>query len=196
MPRIACILVSNFPIAAVVRADQALADTALVISDRQTAHAEVQFVSDKARALGVRVGMTLAQARAATSELVALPRRTASEHSAHEALIDVAESIAPIVEPGEPGCVWVDLAGLGRVYESEDTIASELALRVRRVGMEAAIGIAASKEVAHLAARCGGTRIIPSERTREFLDWLPLDVLGLDAIGGGDLGATLARWGL
>jgi protein ImuB len=58
--------------------------------------------------------------------------------------------------------------------------------------MEAAAGIASNREIAQLAARCGGIRVIAPEREREFLDWLPLDLLGLD----GELAATLARWGL
>jgi len=78
------------------------------------------------------------------------------------------------------------------MHESEEALAAELAIRVRRVGMKAAVGIASNREIAHLAARCGGMRVIAPEREREFLDWLPLDLLGLDD----DLAAMLARWGL
>jgi protein ImuB len=63
--------------------------------------------------------------------------------------------------------------------------------------MEAAAGIAAGRELAHLAARCGGARIVPAGREREFIDWLPLDMLGLGAAPGGEeLETRLARWGL
>jgi nucleotidyltransferase/DNA polymerase involved in DNA repair len=63
--------------------------------------------------------------------------------------------------------------------------------------MEPAAGVAANKELAHLAARCGGVRVIEAGREREFLNWLPLDMLGLGKSDrGDDLETTLARWGM
>ncbi len=197
MPRIACILVGNFPIAALVRSDSSLAAVPLVISESRAAHAEILFVSETARKQGARAGMTIAQARAMAAQLASMPRSEAAERSASEALADAAESVSPIVEPGADGCVWLDLSGLGRFYESEEEIASDLMRRVQRVGMDAAVGIAANREIAQLAARCGGIRVIPPRREREFIDWLPIDSMNLAARDGGpELEATLARWGL
>ena len=196
MSRIACILVPNFPIAALIRSDSSLAGVPFVISENHDAHAEILFVSDAAAKHGVRAGMTIAQARAMTMQLVAIPRSTAAESSAAEAIADAAESVSPLVEPGEDGCAWLDLSGLGRFYESEEAIASELMGRVHRIGLDAAVGIAANREIAHLAACCGGIRVIPSRREREFIDWLPIDALNLAARDGGEVEATLARWGL
>lgn len=192
MSRIACILVPGFPLAALLRANPEFDNAALIISQSQAAHAEILFVSERAHKLGVRTGMTLAQARSIAPELTAALRSDAAEDSAHAALLDAAESVSPLAEAGERGRVWLDLAGLGRMHESEDALAAELAGRVRRVGLEAAVGIASNREIAHLAAHCGGMRVIAPEREREFLDWLPLDLLGLDD----DLAAMLARWGL
>jgi len=200
MARIACILVANFPLAALIRADPALDGVPLVISASHAAHAEILFVSEVAFKQGVCSGMTLAQARMMSAQLVARPRSAAAEQAAAAAIADAAQAVSPLVEPGGPGedgCVWLDLAGLGHLYESEEALASELMRRVQRVGLEAAVGIAANRELAHLAACCGGIRVIPPGREREFIDWLPLDCLNLAAReGGAELAATLARWGL
>ena len=197
MPRVACILVANFPVVALIRADAALAGVPLVVSESRAAHAEILFVSESALKHGVRAGMTLAQARALTPALSAALRSTAAEDNAAAALLGAAEALSPAVEADEPGCVWLDLTGIERIYRSEETAAAELARRVRRVGMEGAIGIAANRETAWLAARCGGIRIIPAGREREFLYWLPLDALALGVSDhGGDLAETLAHWGL
>jgi len=197
MSRIACILVADFPIAALIRSDSSLAGVPLVVSENPAAHAEILFVSEVAAKQGVRAGMTLAQARSMAAQLVAMPRSIAAERSASEAIADAAESVSPVVEPGEDGCAWLDLSGLGRFYDSEEAIASELMRRMQRVGMDAAVGIAANREIAHLAACCGGMRIIPERREREFIDWLPLDALNLATREGGEeLEMTLARWGL
>ena len=192
MARIACIMVPDFPIAAMVRANPALDGVALAIAASSAAHAEIDAVSAPARALGIRAGMTLAQARAISSKLIVNTPAAAAENSAHQALADAAESISPVVEPGAPGCVWLDLAGLGRIFASENELALELQRRVRRLGMEAAIGVGASREIAAMAARCGGVRVIDAGREREFVDWLPLEMLE----PGAELEATFSRWGM
>src|SRR6266849_3364307 len=242
--RIACIFVADFPVAAVVRANPELRDrsfalvrlpsstrqpnarhsasqppppdgAALMNIDRKNQpHSELSHVSLHARAAGIRPGMTVAQARALVPGLVVPRPSPAAERSADDALIDVAESLSPVVEEGEPGCVWLDLAGVERFFrhsirsqvqdgdinpagDINNEIADELLKRARRIGLEAAVGIASSKEVAHLAARCGGTRVIAPLAEREFLNWIPLDMLGLGADSrGGELELMLARLGI
>ena len=160
MPRIACILVPNFPIAAIVRANPELALAPFAISNTLAPHAELIAVSTRARKSGVYPGMTIAQARSIIPELAVVNHSEAAETSAMDALADAAESISPLVEKGDAGRVWLDLAGLERLMGTEEAIAAELEKRVGQVGMEAAVGIASNKEIAHLAARCGGLRII------------------------------------
>lgn len=197
MARIACILVADFSIAALVRSNPALEGKVLAIARSLAPHADLDAVSVRARELGIRPGMTIAQARTVSSDLVVVHRSAAAESSAHSALLDAAESVSPVVESGASGCVWLDLAGLHRIYRGEEEIAAELTRCVRKVGMQPAAGVAANKELAHLAARCGGVRVIEAGREREFLDWLPLDMLDLGKSDrGDDLETTLARWGM
>jgi protein ImuB len=199
MARIACILVPDFSIAALVRSNPAYADAVLAIAATLAPHGELIAISPSARKLGMRPGMTIAQARAVSSDLIVALSSPAAESSAHAALADAAESISPAVEPGvhDNGCVWVDLTGLHRLYADENEIAAEIMRRARRMAMEPAVGIAADKSLAHLAARGGGIRIIEAGREREFLGWMPLDMLGLGRTSrGDDLETTLARWGI
>lgn len=192
MARIACIAVADFPLAALVRANPALAGAPLALSHTLAPHSELTFVSPDARRMGVYPGMTIAQARSIVPALAVAHRSEAAEVSAMGALANAAESLSPMVEPDSGGRAWLDLSGLGRLYRSEEEIASELAARCARIGLcGVAVGIASNKEVSHLAARCGGIRVIHPGRESEFLNWLPLDVLG-----GGDLGDSLARWGI
>ncbi len=226
--RIACILVADFPLAAAIRQNAELRDQPLVLIDSAgrrdpagVANLACRFVSPRARAMGVRAGMTVARARAAAAGLAVIGRSAAAEASAAEALVDVALSFSPLVEAGANGEVYFDLGGLERLHhyrhtnaspgedagarpieaqDNETALAEEALGRVARLGMDAAVGIASSKEVALLAARCGGARVIAPGREQEFLDWLPLDLLKLDGAGGGASGAeleqTLARWGI
>ncbi|HEV2170891.1 MAG TPA: hypothetical protein VGR40_08080, partial [Candidatus Binatus sp.] len=100
MARIACIMVADFSIAAIVRSNPAFADKVLAISKSLAPHAELDAVSPRARELGIRPGMTTAQARTISSDLVVVHRSPAAESSAHSALLDAAESVSPVVESG------------------------------------------------------------------------------------------------
>jgi nucleotidyltransferase/DNA polymerase involved in DNA repair len=234
-PRIACIRVADFPLAAAIRQSPELKSRPLVLIESAGRHdaagaanMECKFVSYQARAMGVRAGMTVARARAAAPDLAVISRSPAAESSAAEALVDVALSFSPLVEPGAHGEVYFDLGGLERlnhfrlraksnredasgaatdssapqeIPDFETALAQDTIGRVARLGMEAAAAVASSKEVALLAARCGGARAIAAGREKEFLEWLPLDLLKLDGGDGraGDgvqMEQTLARWGI
>ncbi len=240
--RIACLLVADFPLAAIMRANPELRERPFALIRAATAprstdgiggavrgagchpHSELSQVSAQARAVGVRPGMTVAQARALIPDLAVIKPSPVAERAAADALIDVAESISPVIEEGEPGCVWLDLTGSERFYRHssngqknphdvydlngtsaaddaddtvEEAIAAELIRRARRVGLEAAVGLAAGKEISRLAARCGGARVIEAGREREFLNWMPLDLLDLGVNArGDDLELMLKRLGI
>ncbi len=196
MSRIGCIVVANFSIAALMRANPELALAPLAISHSLAPHSELIAISIRARKAGIYPGMTIAQARSIIPGLAVVNHSEAAEISAMDALADAAESISPLVEKGDRGCVWLDLGGLERLFGGEQEIASELARRAGHVGMDGAVGIASNKEIAHLAARCGGLRVIDPGHEGEFLNWLPLDLLGLDDSDSNDLENTLARWGI
>jgi protein ImuB len=192
MPRIACLLVPNFPIAAAIRINPDLGERKFAITNGRGPYAELEYASEASLRIGIQAGMTVAQASAVAADLIVMSRSQAAEQSAASALIDVAGSVSPLVEAQACGLVHLDLAGLARMFGSESEIAAELKRRVGVVGMEASIGIACNKKIAWLAARCGGIRIIPAGQEREFIDWLPLDLLRTDV----ELQAAISRWGI
>jgi len=221
--RIACLLADAFPLAAAIRANPELREQPLAMvraSDRVKRrdqplyypHSELTEVGPLAYQAGVRIGMTVAQARALIPELVIGHRDDAAERSAADALADVAESISPLVEEGAPGQVWVDLTGSEQFYrytikaadpaieESaeglETAIGEELVRRAARVGLAIAVGIGSSKALAELAARCGGVRVIAAGQERDFLDWLPIDLIADGNRGRDDLEPALKRLGI
>lgn len=214
MSRIACLLIPDLPIAAMLRSYPELRERCVALSANPAPHAELTAISPEASAAGVRVGMTAAQARAIAPEILIARRSPPAERSAFDVILDAAESVSPLVEAGAPDRAWLDLEGLARLFDpaphidpddilddsatggAEAAIAAELTSRARRVGLEVAVGIGAGKEIAYLAARCGGTRVIAPGMERDFLDWLPLEVLDLERKPGRDLELILARWGI
>jgi len=193
MPRIACLLVPDFPLAALRRLEPDLRGRPVATVDRDDPRAPLTAVSAEARALGVRLGVSAAQAQALSSSLVL--RRPGPEmlRSAHEALLDVADSFSPCVEAGEWGQVFLEIEGLRSLFGSESHLATSLAARLHRVGLEGRVAIASTKTAAWLAARSsdGGT-ILPPGRERERLASTPLSFLAPPS----ELALALERWGV
>ena len=194
MSRIACLLVPDLPVAALCRADPALLDRPLVVTEGSGPHARVVAAAAPARARGVRPGVhSVAQARAVAADLVVRPRDPAAEASAARALADVAASLASRCELADDGAVYLDATGAAHLTSSERGLASALVARAARVGLDARVGVGASMTVARLAALHGdGCEVVPAGAELGFLAPLPLACLAPPP----DVAATLARWGV
>lgn len=194
MPRIACLLVPEFAVAAAVRAEPELAGRAFVLAETLAPHARVVAASRAARAAGVRPGATLAQTRAAAADLVVRRRDPAAERSAADALGDVAASLSDRVEIAADGAAFLDADGARHLAASEHGFATALVARAARVGLEARAGLGAGMTVARLAAlrAADGVEVVPAGAERGFLAPLPLACLAPEPA----LAATLERWGV
>jgi protein ImuB len=194
VPRIACLLVPDLPVAAACRANPDLAGLPLVLAGGPGAHAPVVAVSAAAHARGIRPGRhTAAQARTIAADVVVRPRDAAAERSATRALAEVAASLASRVEVAADGAVFLDATGSTHLVATEAGLTTALVARAARVGLTARAGLGASMTVARLAALHGdGTEVVPAGTERGFLAPLPLACLAPPP----ELAATLARWGI
>ncbi len=198
MPRVACLRVPLFPLAARLRAEPELAPEAVAVVDGSGPAARVVAATRAARRAGVRPGATLAQARALVPRLVARGRDTECERAAREALLEVADALSPRVEDGGGGLVFLDADGVEHRFrgrEPERDFALALERGAARQALPARVGVAGSKlaaEVAAREARGADPRLVPEGNEAAFLAPLPLARLAPDLA----LAETLARWGL
>jgi protein ImuB len=191
--RIVCIDVPSFPLAAWLRVDPELRAAPLVVTDRPGPRGRIVACAAAVAQRGIAVGLTAAQAAAIASELVVRPVSPAAEQAAQAALSDAAYSCSPRVEEGDPGTVYCDADGLQGLYASEVELAHAVARRVRGLGLEASVGIAATKIAARLAARDGGgVAVLPPHAEWRFLAPLSIELLAPSPA----LRETLARWGI
>jgi protein ImuB len=116
LPRITCLVVSLFPLAARLRSEPELAREALVIVEGNGSAARVVAASRLARRAGVRPGFTLPQARALIPKLVARPRDAECERAAQEALLEIAERFSPRIEDAGEGVAYLDVDGIDRRF--------------------------------------------------------------------------------
>ncbi len=195
-PRIACVVVHLFPLAARLRSEPDLAREAVAVLDGEGGAARILAATRAARAAGIKVGQTLPQARALCPRLVARARDAQGEKSAQEALLEVAESFSPRIEDGGPGVGFLDLEGLDRRFpgsQGELDLGRALAAAMERAILPARIGIASSKLAARVAAGLPGSPVVvPAGEEAAFLAPLPLARLDPRL----ELAATLSRWGV
>src|SRR5271166_222901 len=194
----ACVYIPDFPVEAIVRAEPLLREQAVAVLEGKPPLVRVVALNEKARLLGMEVGMTKLQAAVfAVPEEKSAPnkvkrkgkprpavlhqRSPEQENSAHSALLDVAHAFTPRVEDTAVDTLLLDLAGLERLYGAPANMARDLASRVSAVGLEANIAIAANPDAAMHAARgFSGTTVIAAGKEAQRLGVLPLPVL-LDA---------------
>jgi protein ImuB len=150
-------------------------------------------VAPEAIRRGIAVGMSVAQARSIDDALVVRVLGEDGERAAQAALCDVADSFSPRVEDAGGGVVYLDAGGLGSLFPTESALANAMAQRALRLGLEAHVGLAATKVAAYLAARDGGgvTVVTPGE---EWTVLAPMPVGLLQPSPA--LAQTLRRWGL
>lgn len=190
--RLACLYVPDFPLAAVLRAEPELRGRPLVAADGLGPRARLLAVSVEAARLGLTASLTSAQAEAIAADLVIRPASPDLLRAAQAALCDAAASVSPRIEDSS-GRVYLDLEGLGALFESEAQLANDLARRAARLGLEAQVGVAGSKVAAYLAAcRGGGVTVIPLGEEWHFLAPVPVQLLE----PGPQLTVTLQRWGI
>ena len=201
----ACIYIPDFPVEALIRAEPLLREGAVAVLEGKPPLTRVVALNEKARLLGMDVGITKLQAavfaRQADSAdttnhqpatrrnhpgvgagLAVLKQRShEQEIAAHAALLDIAHAFTPRVEDSARDTLLLDLAGLERLYGAPGTTAGILASRVARLGMESHIALAPNPDAAMHAARgFPGITVIPPGSEAQRLGALPLPIL-LDA---------------
>jgi protein ImuB len=203
----ACIFVSNFPVAAVLRAEPELRARAVAIFEGKPPLEKVFAVNESAGRMGIAPGMAKAQAELC-SELTLRPRSLMQESAAHAALLDCAQSFSPCVEDAAANTAILDLAGKESLFGTLPEIACNIFRRAAYLGLDVNVAVASNPDAAVLAARgISDVTVIPPGKEGEFLGTLPVEVLFADQCEGGGkkegeqkesarLLATLERWGI
>ncbi len=199
-PRLACVVVPLFSLAARLRGEPELAREALVVVEGNGSAARVVAASRLARRAGVRPGLTLTQARALIPKLVARARDAECERAAQEALLEIADRFSPRVEDAGEGIAYLDVEGIDRRFAGEPgpelNLGRSLLAAAAAASLPAKAGIASSKLAARVAAGLPESpSIVPAGQEAAFLAPLPLSRLS-PLLHTGDLAATFARWGI
>lgn len=191
--RLACVRVGAFVAAALERCEPDLREHPLAVVTGAPPATRVVEANERARAEGVRAGLSDAEAVVRCPTLVRRPVSAEAEAAARHALLEACLSVSPRIEDAAPGLVYVDLDGLGRLFKDEGEIGRRLRRQARAVGLEARVGIAGSRAAAGVAARVGPPMHMLAPGTEQVaLATVPLTTLEWPD----GLPATFVRWGL
>ncbi len=191
-----------------MRAEPQLAGAPLAVVQAGDLGGRAHVLGATPLAEGVEPGQTLAEARAICPALLHRSASTERERAAAQAAVEAAGAVSPRFEEAAPGLVYLDAGGLSKLFGDDRGVARALVAAAERVGLRAAVGVAAGKSLALLAARAaapdltfevtrhglggGAFRVVAPEEQAAFLAGLPLLALDLSD----ELQQTLRRFGL
>ena len=153
--RVACVVVPHFQVE-VERLDQlALRGRAVVVGGAPEERREVVDCSPEAMARGVRAGMPLREALSRCAEAAFVEAHPERYRAVTHAMVEALMEISALVEPAEPGVVYVEIGSAPA--EMEEGVARAIAAAAHRAsGLEARVGVADGKFQAYVAAMVGG----------------------------------------
>ncbi len=167
-------------------------ETPLVIVEPVKSALRICAFNDAATALGLRLGMPLADARAMYPSLNVTNADPLADRVLLEAAADWCDRYTPLVGLDPPNGLLLDVSGCAHLFGGERALADDLCARFQHQGLRVEIGLADNVGCAWAAARFGETRLVPKGALRDVLLPLPLVALRL----GNEIVSALAQAGL
>lgn len=155
------------------------AGTPLVVVGKCGNAERLVAIDDAAEALGLSVGLTLAQARAMHPAVVAVPQDAAADAKLLAALADWCLRYTPLVATDAPDALLLDIGGCAHLFGGEEALRSDLVARLTQQGFAVRAAIADTIGAAIAAARFSATGIVAPGEERALLEPLPLAALRL-----------------
>ena len=176
--------IPHLPLAVALRQHLEAAGQPAIVGGRPTSDGVVVDASDECLAAGVRLGQPLREAWECCREAAFLPADPDADRRAQAAVLDLVETMAPIVEDDGLGRAAF---ALGRLVGREDGrwfLATLRGLLRARLGFRARLALAPGPFVARVAAErdaeaLAGTPIILADEVAAYLAPHPLEVLPL-----------------
>src|SRR5262249_29191786 len=127
-----------------------LLNTPVALTDE--ARHRVASTTRRARAYGVRSGMTLREAATLCPQLTVLEPRPAVFAEYAERLVEAISSISPLAEEADLGIVSADLRGMATLYPHPESLYEAVAVAMPHQGLRPQLGVADTRLTALVAA--------------------------------------------
>ena len=149
-------------------------------------------LDEAARAIGLKVGQGVAEARAICPALEVIPADPAADRRFLEALADWCDRYTPLVAiDGEDGLL-LDISGCAHLFGGEDAMRAEILRRLGELGLETRAAISSTPGLSWAAARFSEGQAIADDAAEAVLSPMPVAALRLPR----ETAALLGRVGL
>jgi protein ImuB len=164
----------------------------LVVLARVRGAQRIAHADRRALELGLRPGLTLADARARVPDLSIEDEDPAADHALIERIAGWCERYTPMVGLSTPDGLNLDITGCAHLFGGEAALRNDLRVRLARAGFSPRTALAGTPDAAAALARYSPGGVVPSGGEAAAVRPLPLAALGLDA----ERITALARAGL
>jgi protein ImuB len=147
------------------------ADTPFVVSAHDGHRRVIAAADVPARALGLRPGLSLAQAQARIPGLAVREAEPEADAGTLGRLTAWCLRYAPLTAPDPPDGVWIDATGAAHLAGGEAALLADLVARVEQAGFATRAAIADTPGAAWAMARYGAARYGVGDETTLRLPW-------------------------
>lgn len=141
----------------------------------------VSTCSYEARVFGIHSAMPISEAYRRCPDAIYLNPDMPRYLAASRQVMEVLESVSPVVEPVSVDEAYLDISGLERLYGSPRDIAGLVKERIRqRTGLTCSVGVGPNRLIAKLASdydKPDGLTVVTPEAVERFLNPMPLSNL-------------------
>jgi protein ImuB len=142
---------------------------ALVVASPVKGALRLSAVNDAAAALGLHVGMALADARAMYPKIAVADADERADFALLEGVADWCDRYTPLVGLDSPDGLMLDISGCAHLFGGEAALAADLARRLAQRGVQARVAAADTVGCAWAVARFSSS-LPPPERGRSTHD--------------------------
>jgi protein ImuB len=167
-------------------------DAARIVVEPVKSALRICGMNDAAAALGIKHGITLADARAMHPSLEVHQADHAADLVLLEAVADWCDRYTPLIGLDPPDGLMLDVSGCAHLFGGEASMRCDLIARLARQGLQAHAGLADTPGCAWAIARYGDTPSALPEGQYDALLPLPLTALRIDR----EIVSALAQAGL
>jgi protein ImuB len=162
-----------------------------IVGQVKVAH-RVMALNDAAAAIGLKTGMTLADARAIYPMLAAAEADPEADRALLEAIADWCDRYTPLVGLDPPNGIIFDITGCAHLFGGETELCRDLARRLAAQGFQVRVAVADTVGCAWAVAHYGTPSVVPFNGARKALLPLPMAALRIAP----DVMGALAEVGL
>jgi protein ImuB len=188
MKRVVSIWLPSWPIFRLKRAEPTAVPSQqpFALIESGTHGLTITAVNGAAARLGIEVGTSLTDARAAHPGLVSRPAEPEKDRIALLKLARWAGRYGPNRHIDGQDGLWIDITGVAHLFDGEENLLDDMTRRLASFGVAVQAGLADTIGAAHALARFGcppeaAWALAPASETREAISFLSVEALRLDA---------------